>query len=187
MARQYTIVSADSHLDISPALWTHRVPAKWRDLAPKVVKFEDGGEGIQAGNGQPRRISHLVHTGPKDEIHFQVFTFENAAGAGAPEKRLIEQDKDGIDAEILYSAVGNVAVLRDIEDNEIYLALNHAYNAYLAMAYAAAAPDRLFPLGVIPTTGIDDAVKELEYCVKPGMKGVQIDKFPSGKGHPTHS
>ncbi len=185
MARQYNVISADSHLDINPALWTHRVPAKVRDLAPKVVTLEDGADAIQIGAGRPRRISHLVHTGPKDQIHFQVFTFENAAGAGGPEKRLREQDQDGIDAEVLYSAVGNVSVLREHEDNEVYLALNHAYNQYLAEEYAAAAPDRLFPLGVIPTTGVADAVKELEYCARAGMKGVQIDKFPSGKGHPT--
>ena len=39
MARKYQIISADSHLDISPDRWRHRVPAKWRDLAPKVVKL----------------------------------------------------------------------------------------------------------------------------------------------------
>ena len=37
----------------------------------------------------------------------------------------------------------------------------------------------------MPTTGVNDAVADLEYCACAGMKGVLLDKFPSGKGLPT--
>jgi len=186
MARRYKLISADSHIDLSPDVWRHRVPAKWRDDAPRVVKLETGAEAVQMGDAPPRPISNLAHAGiPKEQIHHQVATFESAAGTGSPEKRLREQDQDGVDAEVLFSAVGNVSVLRQLKDDEGYLALNHAYNQYLAEEYRAVAPDRLIPLGVIPTSGVDDAVRELEYCARAGMKGVQIDKFPSGKGFPT--
>jgi hypothetical protein len=33
MAREYKVISADSHIDLNPEVWTHRVPAKWRDRA----------------------------------------------------------------------------------------------------------------------------------------------------------
>ena len=33
MARDYRVISADAHLDLNPEVWTHRVPAKWRDRA----------------------------------------------------------------------------------------------------------------------------------------------------------
>jgi predicted TIM-barrel fold metal-dependent hydrolase len=45
-------------------------------------------------------------------------------------------------------------------------------------------PDRLIPLGVIPVAGIDAAIKELEYCAKAGFKGIQLDRYPSGKPFP---
>jgi predicted TIM-barrel fold metal-dependent hydrolase len=49
----------------------------------------------------------------------------------------------------------------------------------------AADPARLIPLGMIPMTCVDDAVAELEHCAKLGFKGIQIDRFPSGKCYPT--
>lgn len=45
-------------------------------------------------------------------------------------------------------------------------------------------PYRLVPTGLIPTTGVDDAVRELEHCAGLGLKGVKLDCFPSGKSYP---
>jgi len=187
MARKYRIVSADSHLDLSPERWRQRVPAKWRDLAPKVVKLDSGAEAFLMEGGQPRVIDYLQHAGvPKSEIHKQIPTFDKVAGAGDPEQRLKEQDQDGIDAEIMFSTQpGNLDMLRSIQDPEAYLAINHAYNEYLAEEYAAVDRDRLIPLGVLPVAGVDAAIKEMEYCAKAGLKGVQIDRYPSGKPYPT--
>lgn len=184
MARTYNIISADSHLDINPELWTHRIPEKWRDQAPRVVRLENGADAIAMGDRRPSEIGFVIHIAdvPRSELHKQVLTFETAGGAGTPEKRLREQDQDGVDAEILFS---RVQMFRQIKEDEGYLALNHAYNEYMVEEYQAAAPDRLIPLGVIPTSGIDDAVRELEYCAKAGFRGVLLDKFPSGKGLPT--
>ena len=131
----------------------------------------------------PLPLGFVKITGvPREEFHKQVHTFESGAGAGRPERRLSEQDQDGVDAEILFSRMG---MLRQARDHDGYVALNHAYNEYLAEEYAAVAPDRLIPMGVVPTSGVDDAVRELTYCKQAGMKGVLVDKFPSGKGYPT--
>ena len=42
MARQYRIISADSHLETDSKNWVHRVPEKYRDRAPRLVKTESG-------------------------------------------------------------------------------------------------------------------------------------------------
>ena len=183
MARKYSIISGDSHLDLPPDRWTHRVPAKWKDRAPRRVKLPSGEEAI-AMEGRPIAPIGLTRSVgvPHDQLHLQVPTFDNSAGTGQPEQRVREQEQDGIDAEILFS---RIAIIRGIKEDEGYVALNHAYNEYLAEEYAKAAPERLIPMGIIPTTGIDDAVKELEYCAKAGLKGVQLDMFPNGKQYPT--
>src|SRR6266508_2231877 len=120
MARKYNVISADSHLDLSPERWSAHVPAKWREQAPRVVRLESGEDAIVVGDRKPAKIG---------------FT-------------------------------------RGMKDPAGYVALNHAYNEYLAEEYCAAAPDRLIAMGVIPTSGIDDAVRELEYCANAGFKGV---------------
>ena len=46
MKGKYTIISGDSHLDLAPDRWTHRVPAKWRSRAPRRVKLESGEDAV---------------------------------------------------------------------------------------------------------------------------------------------
>src|SRR5438128_11965497 len=49
----------------------------------------------------------------------------------------------------------------------------------------APAPDRIVCMGTIPMTNVNDAVKELEHCAKLGIKGIKLDRYPSGKSYPT--
>jgi predicted TIM-barrel fold metal-dependent hydrolase len=183
MEGKYTIISGDSHLDLAPDRWTHRVPAKWKPRAPKRVRLESGEDAIVIEDRPPAPIGFTRSVGVSHEkLHLQIPTFENSAGTGNPEQRLREQDQDGVQAEILFS---RTSLLRAVKEDEGYVALVHAYNEYLAEEYCAAAPDRLLAMGVIPTTNINDAVAELEYCKRAGLKGVLLDRFPNGTGHPT--
>jgi len=184
MARQYRVISADGHIDLNPDVWRERVAAKWRDRAPKRVKMPNGSDAVVVDGGTPNTIgiTRSVRVDRKD-LAKQVPTFENSAGTGTPEQRLREQDEDGVDAEVLFSQLNTV--LRQAKDDELYLELVRAYNEFLAKDYMAAAPDRLIPIGLIPMTGVDDAVRELERCARLGLKGVKLDKFPGGKSYPT--
>ena len=113
------------------------------------------------------------------DLAVQVPTFEKSAGTGTPEQRLREQDQDGIEAEVLFSQNNNV--LRQAKEDDLYSDLVRAYNEFLAEEYMAAAPDRLFPMGLIPTTGVDDAVRELERCATPRPRPESGACFPAPK------
>ena len=39
---KYSVISADSHINEPPDLWTSRVQAKFKDRAPRVERFEQG-------------------------------------------------------------------------------------------------------------------------------------------------
>ncbi len=184
MARQYKVISGDGHIDLNPDVWRNRVAAKWRDRAPKRVKMPNGSDAVVLDGGEPNTIgiTRSVRVAHSD-LAKQVPTFENSAGTGSPEKRVREQDQDGIDAEILYSQIS--FVLRQAREDDFYCELVRAYNEFLAEEYMAAAPDRLIPMGIIPISGVKDAVREMEHCAKIGLKGVKLDRFPSGKSYPT--
>jgi predicted TIM-barrel fold metal-dependent hydrolase len=184
MARNYTLVSADSHLDLNPDVWAHRVPARWRDRAPRRVKMPNGSDAVVVDGGAPNTIGVTRSVGiAHKDLAKQVPTFEASAGTGPPEQRLSEQDRDGIEAEIMYSQIQ--PVLRQAKDDELYVELVRAYNDYLIDEYSSAAPDRLIPMGLIPMTNVTDAVSELERCAKLGFKGVALWRFPNGKARPT--
>src|SRR5437764_9394757 len=181
MARSYEFLSADSHIDLNPDVWTHRVAAKWRDRAPKRVKTETGSDAVQVDGGRPNTIGVTRSVGvAHEDLAKQVPTFEGSAGTGTPEQRLREQDEDGMEAEILFSQNNNV--LRQAKDDDLYLDCVRAYNEYLAEEYSAVAPDRLIPLGVIPMTGGRDTLRELERRKTPGTTGAQLGRLASGQG-----
>ena len=68
---------------------------------------------------------------------------------------------DGVDAEVLFPSLFSTRFLEGITDPEVYLAMVRACNTFLAQDYCSVAPDRLIGSGVIPISGIDDAVAEL--------------------------
>lgn len=185
MAHRYKVISGDGHIDLNPDLWRDRVAAKWRDRAPKRVKMPNGSDAVVTDGSKPSTIGITRSVGvAHEDLAKQVPTFETSAGTGPPEQRVREQDQDGIDAEILFS-MPHTTYFRNVKDDDFYLDLFRAYNDFLAEDYMSADPARLVPMGMIPMTGIDDAVAELEHCAKLGFKGIQIDRFPSGKCYPT--
>ncbi len=188
MARTYRLISSDGHLEVPPERWSHRVPEKYRDRAPRSVRLPDGGDAILV-EGQPLQEANFLDLrAGRAEGQWQPFGIkvEDAAGTGPPEQRVQEQDADGLDAEVLFTAmVAGPVLWRNISHDEVYKAMIRAYNDWLAKDYCTVAPDRLIGLGVIPWTNVDDAIAELEYCAKLGLKGVVLGVFPSAKGYPT--
>lgn len=161
MAREYRVISADSHLDLNPEVWTPHVPAKWRDRAPKRVTMSNGADAVVCDGSEPNTIGLTRNVGVSfEELPLQVSKFSAPTGNGTPQLRLQEQDRDGVDAEVMFTWMDQM--LRKAKDDELYLALVSAYNEYLAEEYMSIARDRLFAQGTIPTTGVEDAVKELE-------------------------
>ena len=185
MASKYRLFSADSHLEISPERWTARVPAKYRDRAPRLVKLPNGGDGVIV-EGWPLYVLGLAIAGKPYERHeLSGVNYEGSEGAGTPEQRLKEQDQDGVEGEVLYTSASNLTFWRGIKNDDAYLAVLHAYNTFLAEEYCAVNRDRLVALGAIPTHSIDAATRELEYCARAGLKGVMLNTFPSGKSYPS--
>ncbi len=187
MPRDFRLMSSDGHLEVPPERWSHRVPEKYRDRAPRTITMPDGGDAILI-EGQPLREANFLDLrAGRAEGQWQPFGLrvEGAAGVGPPEQRVREQDEDGLDAEVLFTAmVAGPALWRNISHDEVYKSMIRAYNDWLGEEYCPVDPDRLIGLGVIPWTNVDDAVAELEHIASMGLKGVVLGVFPNGKSYP---
>src|ERR1700733_14857197 len=94
-------------------------------------------------------------------------------GGPAPARqRLAEQDRDGIDAEVLYPPVFISRFIENIEDGEAYVAMVRAFNDFLAEDYCVVAPDRLIGNAVIPASGLEDAIAELKRARGIGLRSI---------------
>jgi predicted TIM-barrel fold metal-dependent hydrolase len=187
MAREYRYITGDTHLEVPAWRWTNRVPEKYRDRAPRTVRLANGADGFLV-EGQPIRESAFDLYGGKGRDQWGPFgqSYESTPGTASPEDRLKCLDLDGMDAEISFPAVvAGPRAWRNIRDDEAYLAVVRAYNDFVAEEYMAYAPDRIFPMGVIPMTSVADSLEEMHRCAKLGLKGVMLSAFPSGKGVPT--
>ena len=49
--RTYQCISADSHVQFLAEQYAHRVPEKYRDRLPKLIKLPNGGDGTQSEDG----------------------------------------------------------------------------------------------------------------------------------------
>lgn len=186
---RYEIISGDTHLEVPTDRWTRRVAEKHRDRAPRTVRLENGGDGFLI-EGEAVRENAFDLYGGKGRDAWGPFgqTYESTAGTASPADRLECLERDNVDAELIFPPVfTGPKVWRSIADNAPYLAVVRAYNEFIAEDYAAFAPDRFFPVGVIPLSGLEDALAELRFCVAAGLRAVVLSCFPSGKGYPTEA
>ena len=188
MARTYQIISADGHLETPPGVWVKYVPSKWKDRAPRLIRLPDGAGDAWVVEGMPILHNGQNITGGRP-VKFRGDSYFNpdgslAPGAGPADQRLREQDQDGIDCEVLFPPVFSTRFLEGITDQAVYLSMIQAYNTFLGQDYCSVAPDRLIGNGVIPITGIDDAVAELKRCHELGLRSVSFYQFPNGGGSP---
>jgi predicted TIM-barrel fold metal-dependent hydrolase len=183
MAPTYRYFSADSHFECLPETWTHRIPAKYRDRAPRRIKLADGRDAIVV-EGQPleyRGTNLFAGKGPED-FNPTHLDFENAVGAGSPKQRLKEQDADGIDGELLFATEARNT---NIKDKYAFLEIIRSFNDYFIEEYCSVDPTRLVGVAVMPDIGADEDIKEMKRCKEKGYKAVRLHTFPSGKSYPT--
>lgn len=187
MARDYRLISSDGHLEGPPERWNKRVPEKYRDRAPRTVPLPNGGDAVLIEGLPPQEANFLdLRAGQANKWKPIGLRASGAAGTGTAEQRVKEQDQDGIDAEVLFPAMlAGPVIWRNIPDDAVYKAVIRAYNEWLAEEYCPTSPDRLIALGAIPETNVDDAIAELEYCKKKGLKGIVLGNLPSNNTYPT--
>ena len=185
--RAYQCISGDSHLEVDSKNWVPRIPEKFRERAPRLIRTATGGDAWVIEGTAAREVPSDLYGG-KGRENWAPFgqTYEGTAGTGPGAQRIKEQDRDGIDAEVMYPCqVGGPWLWRNVPDNEPYLAIVRAYNDWLAQDYCSVAPGRLIGLGIIPMSGVQDAVAELEHCKRLGLPGVLLSAFPDNKGYPS--
>jgi predicted TIM-barrel fold metal-dependent hydrolase len=179
---EYRLVSADSHVNEPPDLWTSRVPAKFRDRAPHMERFEKGHGWVLEGSSDPIPFGRnaCAGLGPFESEPW-IDWDEVRPGGWNPAERLREQDVDGVDAEVLFPTPRLSYSMFANRDAEFHLALVQAYNDWLSQ-YCAHAPTRLAGMAVLANRGVDMCVEEVRRSARlPGIKGFLMGLYPDGR------
>ena len=179
---EYRLISADSHFIEPPNLWKDWLPAKYQDIAPKLVKDADGGDAWDYGAGEPSPLGIYAAAGKNEHnLKWTGVTYETMhQGYFKGEPRLKEQDADGVDAEVIFSSGRMLGYFYRMKDDQAQLAGLQALNNWIFQEFCKPNPNRLIGLAYIPAIGAEAAAAELERCAKMGAKGAAIVCWPSG-------
>ena len=156
---------------------------KYRDRAPRRIKLANGKDGL-AMEGRPLVYGGTsLYGGRAPEVFDPTqMDYDRTPGCGSAEQRLREQDKDGVDAEVLFALDARNGSIRD---KAARIGVVQGFNDFFAEEYCAVDPDRLIGMAVLPGSGVAEDIAEMERCKRMGLKGAWLSTFPSGKGYPT--
>jgi predicted TIM-barrel fold metal-dependent hydrolase len=148
----YRIISADDHIDmvwLPKDVWQKRVPAQWRDRAPRVVDTEDGPRWVCGDDRWDewggRKGAAGARGGRRSALDRGGVLEPGVLRPTTTALRLEDMARDGIDATVMYGPI--VPLL--IKDPALREVCYRAYNEWLA-EFCATAPERLIGAGLIP-------------------------------------
>ena len=176
MTLPFKLVSADSHIVEPPDLWTTRMDRRFRDRAPRIVMDAESDYFACEGSKRSGGGIGLLATRPKYDDPDHDFGFEGKwvdvlESAYEPAARVAELDREGIEAELIYTSFG--LSMYQIADLDFQVACMRAFNDWLA-EFCAAVPKRLFGIAMVPTDNVDAGIAEIERAAKLGLRGAMI-------------
>jgi predicted TIM-barrel fold metal-dependent hydrolase len=176
MSLPFKLVSADSHIVEPPDLWTTRMDRAFRDRAPRIVKDErydyfacEGSK--RSGGGIGLLATRAKYDDPDHDFGFEGKWDDVVEAAYDPAARIAELDREGIEAELIYTSFG--LSMYQIADQPFQFACMRAFNDWLA-DFCAAYPKRLFGIAMVPTDDVAAGVAEIERAAKLGLRGAMI-------------
>jgi predicted TIM-barrel fold metal-dependent hydrolase len=187
---KYECISADCHIDLiwlPPDLFTANAPANLKDRMPHVV---EGPKGMQwvAKNGAKFGLMNGMGSAGREYVPGEIHRSDRMASTGLyedgrkgirrltdPELRLKDQERDGVQAEVLYGILG--ASMR-LHDDEAATEMLRIYNEWLA-GFCRTHPERYAGLASIPGHDISAAMAEVQRVANEGvLRGLDIANRP---------
>ena len=182
------VIDADTHVTEPGDLWTSRLPARYRDRAPHIVRDPKTGiDGWRIGDGAaflPVGFTAIAGwpepfpASPRNMDEVPKASWDAAA-------RLEYMDRVGIWSMALYPNVGGFGsqAFLGLGDPGLMLACVQAYNDFL-IDWIAPDPRRFVPILATPFWDVAASVAEIERCAARGHRGVLFTGTPQSHGMP---
>ena len=187
------LISVDDHLVEPPHLWQDRLPAKYRDVGPRIIQVT-GDDGrisdvwLYEGRKYPQIGLNAVAGKPPQEFGTEPMRYTDMIpGCYEPEARVIDMDLDGVQAAVCFASFPRFAgtVFLQGEDPELALLCVQAWNDFMLDEWCAAAPERFIPIAILPLWDVDAAAKEIHRVAARGAKAISFTENPVPLGLPS--
>jgi predicted TIM-barrel fold metal-dependent hydrolase len=203
------IISVDDHVVEPPTLWQDRLPKKYLDVGPRVVRQNfsnprhvDGKLVVDLDpNGRPadwwfyedlRRPIDFMQTVvgmPRERWGQGATTFdEMRPGCYIPSERIKDMDLNGVEASMCFPNIlprfcGQAFL--EAKDKELALLCVKAYNDWMAEEWCAGSEGRLIHCSIIPLWDAQASADEVYRNAARGGRAVTFTELPAELGLPS--
>jgi predicted TIM-barrel fold metal-dependent hydrolase len=210
-----SIVSVDDHVLETPDIWQDRLPARYREIGPRVARErgtsffgrrpDDAANSYayEPGEGRWCDVWHyedvaiplmrgVAAAGYMDDIHssgqFAITFDEVRPGCYDVDARLADMDMNGVAASLNFpNEFVRFAGQRFLmaHDKELALLCVRAYNDWVVDAWCAPSNGRLIPLCIVPLWDPLLAADEVRRTAARGVPAVAFTELPANLGLPS--
>ena len=188
--RTYTVISVDDHLVEPPDLFDGRLPARYADVAPRVVEDERGSQ-VWAYDGRtyPNIGLNAVVGRRRDDWSMEPARFdEMRPGCYDIDARIADMDLAGIWGSLCFPSLiagFSGTVFSKTRDAELGLAVTRAWNDWHLDYWAGTHPERIIPLQLPWLRDPAAAAEEVRVNAARGFRAVSFPELPFHGGWPT--
>jgi predicted TIM-barrel fold metal-dependent hydrolase len=176
------LVSVDDHVVEPPGMFERHLPEKWRDVAPKLVRRNDGTEvWLYEGNELPNIGLNAVAGRPPEEYGLEPTSFDEMRdGCWDIHQRVRDMDANGVLGSMCFPSFPQLCgqLFARSKDKEAGLAVLKAYNDWHIDEWCGSYPGRFIPLALPPLWDPQEMADEVRRVAAKGCHAVSFSENP---------
>jgi len=188
-AEDLTLVSVDDHL-VEPAhLFEGRLPARFADRAPKVIRTKKGDD-VWTYNDSiiPNIGLNAVAGRPKEEYGIEPTSYEEMRpGCFDAAERIKDMNAGGVLGSMCFPSFPSFSgrVFGASDDKDLALAVLQAYNDWHIEEWCGSAPGRFIPMAITPLWDAELCAAEVRRVAAKGCHSITFTENPATLGFPS--
>jgi predicted TIM-barrel fold metal-dependent hydrolase len=184
------ILSIDDHTVEPPTVFDGRVPEKYQDRAPKLLRDAQGKDHwVFEGKDVGTVGLNATVTWPKQDWGMDASSIaEMRPAAYLIDERIRDMNRNGVLASMCFPGMPGFSGGRfyDADDKDLALVMLQAYNDWQLEEWCGAYPGRFIPLMIGPVWDMDAMVAEVKRMAAKGVRAISMPELPHLLGLPTY-
>lgn len=184
------LVSVDDHVVEPPDMFANHLPAKYADVAPRVMRTEAGDDvWFYEGSELPNIGLNAVAGKPPEEYGIEPTSFaEMRTGCYDIATRIDDMNANGVLGSMCFPSFPQFCgqLFSRTEDKDVALAMVRAYNDWHVDEWCGAAPGRFIPLALPPIWDPTLMADEVRRMAAKGCHAVTFSENPEKLGWPSY-
>ncbi|MGZ8763028.1 MAG: amidohydrolase family protein, partial [Acidimicrobiia bacterium] len=182
-------ISVDDHVVEPPDMFDGRLPARYADQAPKIVRT-DAGNDVWVFNGVeiPNIGLNAVAGRPREEYGINPTSFEEMRpGCFNIDERVKDMSAGGVLACMCFPSFPSFSgrLFANVDDKDVALAVTRAYNDWHIDAWCGTHPGRMIPMALPILWDPELCAGEIRRVAAKGCHSLTFTENPAALGLPS--